>query len=488
MNVGRRMLNEEKFYYGLIALVVVSMFLLYGLDSMDERAFDFLNSLNIKIDVMYVKTIFVGTMLASALILYSALRKKYERLASFIATAASVFSPIVIINIAYAPFPAFILSSLFLSIAIYILPSLSALVPSAIAVAILPSSAAALAPLFLYYYFNTKKRIFIALMILCLIPLALALPKSTAEYDLRLLGATLPLGAIALAGFRVKDLRDEAYSFLLSLALAFSPAVVFSMAFLSANGFQSFIKESIRNTRSMWVSLLFFSGLMLSWPNIGAAVAFGALGMIVVAVYHFSIKNFLYPIAAAIVLASALFSTAAAYEQKSVLLSLQVPTGYEIELFKNCPDCSITAFPNAFKYATGREATIINPFENNWKGKVILSGKSLDAASNNVYYVLSYRGKESTQTGWTYVFGNENYILVFNSAQGGMGDGVMYTKKGYFEVPFTKIFLLLENKSLEDPANRIIVVRGIENSILYNALVKGKVWYENDGGKVVVVE
>ncbi|MGB9719839.1 MAG: hypothetical protein ACPL06_04590 [Candidatus Anstonellales archaeon] len=481
------MFNEEKFYYGLIGFVVASMFLLYGFQSMDERAFEFLEGINIRIGVVYAKVIFVAAMLASALILYAALRRKYERLASFIATTAFVFSPIVILNIAYAPFPAFVFSSLFISVAVYLLPSLTAIVPSAIAVAILPPSAAAVAPLFLYYYSNTKNRIFIGLMILSIIPIALALPKSTAEYDLRLLGATLPLGAIALAGFRVKDLRDEAYCFLLSLALAFSPAVVFPMAFLSANGFQSFIKESVKNTRSMWVSILFFSALMLSWPNISIAVAFGALAIIVVAVYNYSIKNFFYPIAAAIVLASALFSTAVVYEQKPVFITLEVPTEYEIDLFQHCSDCSITAFPNAFKYITGKEASVINPFENGWKGKIVLSGKSLDVASNNTYYVLSYRGKQSSQSGWTYVFGNQNYVLVFTYSQGEIGDGTMYTKKGAFEVPFTKIFVLLENQSIEDIENRVVVVRGIENSIVYNALVSGKTEYENDGGKVVVI-
>ncbi len=481
------MFNEEKFYYGLIALVVASMFILYGFQSLDERAFEFLDGVNARVGVVYAKAILVAAMLASALLLYAALRRKYERLACFLATAAFVFSPIVVLNIAYAPFPAFILSSLFISTAIYLLPSFTAVVPSAIAVAILPSSAAAVAPLFLYYYFNTKNRIFMGLMILSLIPIALALPKSTAEYDFRLLGATLPLGAVALAGFRVKDLRDEAYSFLLSLALAFSPAVVFPMALLSANGFQAFVKESVRNTRSMWISIFFFSALMLSWPNIGVAVAFGALALIVVAVYNYSIKNFLYPTAAAIVLASALFSTAVAYEQKPVFITLQVPSEYEIDLFQRCPDCSITAFPNAFKYTTGKEASIINPFEDGWKGKIILSGKSLDSASKNAYYVLSYIGKESSQSGWTYVFGNENYIFAFGYSQGQIGDGVMYTKKGAFEVPFTKTFVLLENESIESAGNRIIVVRGIENSVLYNALVRGKIEYENNGGKVVVV-
>lgn len=482
------MFNEEKFYYGLIAFLVASMFILYGFQSLDERVFEFLDGVNIHVSAMHAKIIFVGSMLASALIIYAALRRKYERLASLVATVAFVFSPIIIINVAYAPFPAFIFSSLFISIAIYLLPSLTAIVPSLIAAAILPSSAAALAPLFLYYYFNTKKRIFIGLMILSLVPIALTLPKSTAEYDFRLLGATLPFGAIALAGFRVKDLRDEAYSFLLSLALTFSPAVVFPMAFLSANGFQSFIRESIRNTRSMWLSLLFFSGLMLSWPNIGVAVAFSVLGIIVVSVYNYSIKNFLYPITAAIILTSALFSTSSAYLEKEVFIELNVPTEYEIDLFQHCHDCSITAFPYAFKYTTGKEANVVNPFENSWKGKIILSGKSLDAASDNVYYVLSYRGKEISQTGWTYIFGNENYILAFGYSQGAMEDGTMYTRKGAFDVPFTKIFILLENQSIESAANRVVIVKGIENSILYNALVKGKTEYENQGGKVVVVE
>jgi len=483
------MFNEEKFYYGLIGFMVASMLLLYGFQSMDERAFEFLLGANIHIDVMYAKMVFFVSMLLSTLLLYAALRRKYERLASFVATVAFVFSPIVILNIAYVPFPAFVLSSFFLSLALYLLPSFTAIVPSAIAVIILPSSAAALAPLFLYYYFNTKDRVFIGLMILSLIPIALALPKSTAEYDIRLLGATLPLGAITLAGFRVKDLRDEAYALLLSLALSFSPAVVFPMAFLSANGFEAFIKESVRNTRSMWISLLFFSGLMLSWPNVGVAIAFGILGIIIIAVYNYSIKNFLYPIASAVLLASALFSTAVAYEQKPVFITLHVPSGYEIDLFQHCTDCSIIAFPNAFKYITGKDATIVNPFENSWKGKVILSGKSLDIASNNTYYILSYIGKEPSRSGgWTYAFGNENYLLAFGYSDGRIGDGVMYTKKGAFEVPFTKIFLLNENQSIEDRRNRVVVVRGIEDSILYNALVKGKVEYENEGGRVVVLE
>jgi hypothetical protein len=117
---------------------------------------------------------------------------------------------------------------------------------------------------------------------------------------------------------------------------------------------------------------------------------------------------------------------------------------------------------------------VLDPLDDTWAGTVIFSYDTLDVAAGDSINVFAYYARAVMDNGAEIaVYANRQYMLN-TVVQGGRVDQVDGAIVGLKRVPFTKIKMLDGGLGYDDARNRVIVVEGIEGSVLAEGLKKPK--------------
>jgi hypothetical protein len=311
---------------------------------------------------------------------------------------------------------------------------------------------------------------------------------------LKIAGAVLPLGLVAIAGYR-KDAVAAALAVLGAIALPFAPGIsVVLLALAAAKGIWLMESEGYGDKALVLAVMVFaFQGFYQGDFTAAAVASVLVAAISYVAVSLHNVKK--DEVAALVMLFLAfgivvmVYSISAANESA---LSAQEIAAYRAGGSLAGP-FSVLDYQNAFQYYSGKEASLLNASAiakkgSNLTGMAVFSTRSLDAAYGARPVAFAYAGQYRDESNRVYaVFANSRYAI-YMRVQGSalaVDDAQIYDigtgENGV--IPYTKIKQFGEG-NFTSPNVRMINAQEIDGSALYSALFRAQPAYVQNGTMV----
>lgn len=288
--------------------------------------------------------------------------------------------------------------------------------------------------------------------------------------------------ALLMEGVKEKREDKAAPPIIGAAALLFShPVGAVVLACTSALGLAEMWKEKERPLNLAFMAVFSLCLFYSQADPVRSAVA-GLFGFIVfyamAAMYDMRMRMLAQPAAILLMLTAVLTMAANLSVHSYEGTRMGIPSAETVEMFKWAEgkgEVGIFAYPNAFRYYAGSEPVVLDPLDDVWAGMVIFSYDTLDAAAGDSINVFAYYAKAAASDGATEiaVYANSQYMLN-TVVQGGRVDQVDGAIVNVKRVPFTKIKMLDGALAYNDAKNRVVMVEGIEGSVLAEGLKRPK--------------
>ena len=288
--------------------------------------------------------------------------------------------------------------------------------------------------------------------------------------------------ALLMEGVKEKREDKAAPPIIGAAALLFShPVGAVVLACTSALGLAEMWKEKERPLNLAFMAVFSLCLFYSQADPVRSAVA-GLFGFIVfyamAAMYNAKMRMLAQPAAILLLLTAVLTMAAGISTHSYEGARMGIPSAETVEMFKWAEgkgEMGIFAYPNAFRYYAGSEPVVLEPLAGVWADRVIFSYDTLDASTGDsinvfAYYAMATANDKVTEIA---VYANGQYMLN-TVVQGGRVDQVDGAIVGMRRVPFTKIKMLDGTLAYNDARNRVIMVEGIEGSVLAEGLKKPK--------------
>ncbi|VVB98184.1 Uncharacterised protein [uncultured archaeon] len=318
------------------------------------------------------------------------------------------------------------------------------------------------------------------------------------QYDLlqalKIAGAVLPLGLVAIAGYR-KDAAAAALALLGAVALPFAPGISAILLALAASKGIRLLENEPYGDKALVLAVLVFAFQGIYQGDLTAALVASVL-VAVISYVAVSLHNVKKEEVSALVLLFFAFSTVVmAYSINAAgATALQ---NSEIAAFRAAGNLTgqfaVLDYPNAFQYYSGKSASLLNATAiakkgSNITGMVVLSGRSLDEAYAARPIVFSYAGSYVDNSNRAYaVFANSRYALYMRLLGGDLSvdDAQIYdTANGESSViPFTKLRQFGQG-NFTNASTRMINAQEIDGSALYSAMFRSTAVYAQNGTEI----
>jgi hypothetical protein len=290
--------------------------------------------------------------------------------------------------------------------------------------------------------------------------------------------------ALLMEGIKERREDKAAPPIIGAAALLFShPVGAAVLACTSALGLAEMWKEKERPLNLAFMAVFSLCLFYSEADPVRSAVA-GLFGFIVfyamAAMYDMRMRMLAQPAAILLMLTAVLTMAANLSTHSYEGEQMGIPSEGTVEMFKWAEgkgEVGIFAYPNAFRYYAGGEPVVLDPLEDEWADRVIFSYDTLDASAGDSVNVFAYYARATADGGATEiaVYANRQYMLN-TVVQGGRVDQVDGAIVGLKRVPFTKIKMLDGALAYNDAKNRVIVVEGIEGSVLAEGLKRPKAY------------
>ncbi|MDD2655483.1 MAG: hypothetical protein PHQ80_02340 [Candidatus ainarchaeum sp.] len=288
--------------------------------------------------------------------------------------------------------------------------------------------------------------------------------------------------ALLMEGIKERREDKAAPPIIGAAALLFShPVGAAVLACTSALGLAEMWKEKERPLNLAFMAV-FSLCLFYSQADPTRSAVAGLFGFIVfyalAAMYNVRMRMLAQPAAILLMLAAVLTMAANLSTHSYGGARVSIPSQETIEMFgwaEGKGDVGIFAYPNTFRYYAGSEPVLLDPLDGEWAGTVVFSYDTLDVSAGDSINVFAYYARAVANDNVTEiaVYANRQYMLN-TVVQGGSVDRVDGAIVGLKRVPFTKIKMLDGGLAYDDARNRVIMVEGIEGSVLAEGLKKPK--------------
>jgi hypothetical protein len=302
---------------------------------------------------------------------------------------------------------------------------------------------------------------------------------SIGEYSL-----LLPF-SFALLMEGIKERREDkvAPPIIGAAALLFShPVGAVVLACTSALGLAEIWKETERPLNLAFMAV-FSLCLFYSQADPVRSALVGLFGFVVfyalAAMYNAKMRMLAQPAAILLMLTAVLTMAANLSTHSYEGEVMGIPSAGTVDMFKwagnrmletGNGDVGIFAYPDAFRYHAGSEPVMLDPLDDEWADTVIFTYDTLDVAAGDGINVFAYYARATAEDGTEIaVYANRQYMLntVLQDGSVNRVDGAIV---GLKRVPFTKIKMLDDALGYNDARNRVVMVEGIEGSVLAGGL------------------
>ncbi len=310
------------------------------------------------------------------------------------------------------------------------------------------------------------------------------------------IGAVLPLGTIALFGYR-KDIAGAAIAALGLIALPFAPGIGgVLLALAAAKGIG--LMESAPYGDKALVFVVFISAFQWAYTGESSAALAAAVLMAIIAYVVVSVHRMNPGEAYAFVFLLVAFSAINSLYSVEYAKALAVSPS-EIAAFSSAKTIEgsfgVLGSRNAFVYYSGKNAELLNASALVKKSAapqlpeyMIISTRTLDDAYSGKPVFFSYRGTAKGNNREYAVFANERYSLYLQMSGRELAaeDAELFDWRTgeSLRFPFTKIRPLFST-SFNDTYSRMVNVQEIEGSGLFQLLFKSSAVFGQNGTIIV---